>query len=125
MFEDALPALALCGRLLLGGALLFAGIGYITNRSLLTDIMTARGVPQAGLVPWAGIVVQIVCGALLVSGLWTALAAAGLIGFVIIATVLFDNFWDHQGAKRVARINGFVANVALTSGFILAIAVSA
>lgn len=73
MFEDALPALAVAGRLLLGGAFIFAGIRNIANRPLLTSIMTARGVPQAGLLLWAGIILQIVGGALLVSGLWTAL----------------------------------------------------
>ncbi len=125
MFEDALPALAVAGRLLLGGAFIFAGIRNIANRPLLTSIMTARGVPQAGLLLWAGIILQIVGGALLVSGLWTALAAAGLIGFLIVATLMFHNFWDHQGAERAARINGVVANIALTGGFILAMAASA
>jgi len=122
MFEDALPALAFAGRLLLGGAFVFAGIRNILNRPLLTNIMTARGVPQAGLLLWAGIVVQIVAGALFVAGLWTALAAAALIGFLIVATLMFHNFWDHQGAERAARINGVVANIALTGGFILSMA---
>jgi putative oxidoreductase len=38
---------------------------------------------------------------------------------------MFHNFWDHQGAERAARINGVVANIALTGGFILAMAASA
>jgi len=125
MFEDALPAFAFAGRLLLGGAFVFAGIRNILNRPLLTNIMTARGVPQAALLLWAGIVVQIVAGALFVAGLWTALAAAALIGFLIVATLMFHNFWDHQGAERAARINGVVANIALTGGFILSMALPA
>ena len=52
------------------------------------------------------------------AGIWTALAAAGLILFLIVATIMFDNFWDHQGPERAARINGFIANVALTGGFL-------
>jgi putative oxidoreductase len=122
MFEEMLPMLVFTGRVLLGGAFIFAGIRNLTNRPLLTSIMTARGVPQAGLLLWAGIALQIAAGALLISGFWTALAAAGLIAFLIAATVMFNNFWDHQGAERAARINGVVANVALAGGFILAMA---
>ncbi|TIW47924.1 MAG: DoxX family protein, partial [Mesorhizobium sp.] len=49
---------------------------------------------------------------------WIALAAAWLILFLVVATVMFDNFWDHQGPERAARINGFVANIALSGGFL-------
>lgn len=125
MFEEAFPALAFTGRLLLGGAFIFAGVRNIMNRPVLTGIMTARGVPLAGLLLWGGIALQIVGGGLLISGLWPALAAAGLIGFLIVATVMFHNFWDYQGAERAARINGVVANVALAGGFMLAMAVGA
>ncbi|TIU66572.1 MAG: DoxX family protein, partial [Mesorhizobium sp.] len=41
-----------------------------------------------------------------------------LILFLVVATVMFDNFWDHQGPERAARINGFVANIALSGGFL-------
>lgn len=37
--------LVLLGRLLLGGAFVFAGLRNIANRATLTGLMTARGVP--------------------------------------------------------------------------------
>jgi putative oxidoreductase len=80
--------------------------------------MAARGVPQARLTLWLGIVLQIVAGGLVVSGIWTALAAACLILFLLVATPMFHNFWDHRGLERAARINGLVGNVALTGGFL-------
>ncbi|TJW83197.1 MAG: DoxX family protein, partial [Mesorhizobium sp.] len=83
-----------------------------------TQMMTARGVPQARLMLWLGIVLQIVSGALVISGVWTAAAALCLVLFLVIATPMFHNFWDHQGPERAARINGFVGNVALTGGFL-------
>ncbi|OWK19907.1 DoxX family protein [Mesorhizobium amorphae] len=105
-------------RLLLGGAFIFAGLRNIVNATFLTQLITDRGVPQAGLALWVGIALQVVAGGLVVVGIWTAPAAAGLILFLVVATIMFDNFWDHQGPERAARINGFVANVALTGGFL-------
>ncbi|MER8438880.1 DoxX family protein [Mesorhizobium sp. M1312] len=105
-------------RLLLGGAFVFAGLRNIQNATFLTQLMTTRGVPQARLMLWLGIVLQIVAGVLVIAGIWTALAAACLILFLLVATPMFHNFWDHQGQERAARINGFVGNVALTGGFL-------
>ncbi|RWK49579.1 DoxX family protein [Mesorhizobium sp.] len=108
----------LAARLLLGGAFVFAGLRNVQNATFLTQMMTARGVPQARLMLWLGIVLQIVSGALVISGVWTAAAALCLVLFLVIATPMFHNFWDHQGPERAARINGFVGNVALTGGFL-------
>ncbi|TIU30089.1 MAG: DoxX family protein [Mesorhizobium sp.] len=105
-------------RLLLGGAFVFAGLRNIQNRAFLTQLMASRGVPLAWLALWVGMIVQIVAGALMLTGLWIAVAAAALILFLIVATLMFDNFWDHQGQERAARVNGFIANVALTGGFL-------
>ncbi len=80
--------------------------------------------PQARLALWAGIVLQVIAGVLVMAGLWTALACAVLVLFLIVATPMFHNFWDHQGPDRAVRINGFVGNVALSGGFLTLIAQS-
>ena len=118
MFANFQNEILLAARLLLGGAFVFAGLRNIQNRAFLTQLMAARGVPQAQLALWLGIVLQVAAGALVIAGLWTAFAAAILILFLIVATPMFHNFWDHQGPDRAARINGFVGNVALTGGFL-------
>ncbi|MFD1986400.1 DoxX family protein [Mesorhizobium newzealandense] len=121
---DLPSTLLFLGRLLLGGGFVFAGLRNIQNAAFLTQLMAARGVPQARLALWAGIVLQIVAGALVIAGLWTAIAAAVLVVFLIAATPMFHNFWDHQGPDRASRINGFVGNVALSGGFLTLIAQS-
>ena len=118
MFASFESEILFAARLLLGGAFVFAGLRNIQNATFLTQLMTTRGVPQARLALWLGIILQIVAGALVIAGIWTALAAACLIVFLIAATPMFHNFWDHQGPERAARINGFVGNVALTGGFL-------
>ncbi|MER8394321.1 DoxX family protein [Mesorhizobium sp. M0045] len=122
MFSSFNNEILFAARLLLGGAFVFAGLRNIQNAALVSQLMTTRGVPQARLVLWLGIVLQIIAGALVIAGIWTALAAACLILFLIVATPMFHNFWDHQGPERASRINGFVGNVALTGGFLALIA---
>ncbi|MER8748534.1 DoxX family protein [Mesorhizobium sp. M1050] len=124
MPADLPSGLLFLGRLLLGGAFVFAGLRNIQNAALLTQLMAARGVPQARLALWLGIVLQVAAGVLVIAGLCTAIAAAVLLLFLIVATPMFHNFWDHQGPDRASRINGFVGNVALGGGFLTLIAQS-
>jgi putative oxidoreductase len=119
---DISAGIVFAGRLLLGGAFVFAGIRNVLNASLLTQLMSARGVPQARLMLWLGIALQVAAGTLLIAGIWTALAAAGLILFLLVATPMFHNVWDHQGPERAAKINGVVGNVALIGGFLVVVA---
>ncbi|RUW94475.1 DoxX family protein, partial [Mesorhizobium sp. M8A.F.Ca.ET.023.01.1.1] len=111
MLADLPSTLLFLGRLLAGGAFVFAGLRNIQNAAFLTGLMAARGVPQARLALWAGIVLQVIAGALVISGLWTVIACAALVLFLVVATPMFHNFWDHQGPDRASRINGFIGNV--------------
>ncbi|MDQ6433395.1 DoxX family protein [Mesorhizobium sp. LHD-90] len=115
-------ALIAVGRILLGGAFVFAGIRNIMNVSFLSGLMAARGVPLAKPALYAGIVLQILAGVLLAAGLWVPCAAAALIVFLIAATPMFHNFWDVQGPERAAKINGWIGNVALAGGLLIAAA---
>ncbi|TPK47820.1 DoxX family protein [Mesorhizobium sp. B2-5-4] len=121
---DLPSTLLFLGRLLLGGAFVFAGLRNIQNAAFLTGLMAARGVPKTRLALWAGIVLQIIAGVLVIASLWTAIACTVLVMFLVVATSMFHNFWDHQGPDRAARINGVVGNVALSGGFLTLIAQS-
>ncbi|MER9891557.1 DoxX family protein [Mesorhizobium sp. M0119] len=124
MFSNFDSEILVAARLLLGGAFVFAGLRNIQNAAFVTQLMTTRGLPQARLVLWLGIVLQIIAGVLVIAGIWTAAAALCLVLFLVVATPMFHNFWDHQGPERASRINGFVGNVALTGGFLALIAQS-
>ncbi|TKB44294.1 MAG: DoxX family protein [Mesorhizobium sp.] len=124
MFSNFDSEILVAARLLLGGAFVFAGLRNIQNAAFVTQLMTTRGVPQARLVLWLGTVLQIIAGVLVIAGISTAAAALCLVLFLVVATPMFQNFWDHQGPERASRINGFVGNVALTGGFLALIAQS-
>ncbi|PSJ64833.1 DoxX family protein [Kumtagia ephedrae] len=120
MESDMTTALVVIGRILLGGAFVFAGIRNVMNASLVGGLMEARGVPMAGTALYAGIVLQIVAGVLFAAGILVPYAAAALIVFLIAATPMFHNFWDVAGPDRAAKINGWVSNVALAGGLLIA-----
>lgn len=122
MFSDFASLIQFAGRLLIGGAFVFAGLRNIQNRALLTGLMTARGVPQAGTALWLGIVLQVAAGALMIAGVRTGYATLGLIAFLIVATPIFHNFWNYQGTERGAKINGVVGNIALLGGLLVLLA---
>ncbi len=122
MSAEFASTLFFIGRLTLGGAFIFAGLRNLTNVAALTGLMGGRGVPFPKLALYAGIVWQVVCGVVLITGPWIACAALGLIGFLVVATPIFHNFWDHQGIDRGNRINGWVSNVALVGAFLAVIA---
>lgn len=122
MFEAVPAFIPVLGRLLLGGAFVFAGLRNLGSMPFLTDALRARGVPLASLVLMTGIAIQCVAGLLLILGLYSAFAALALIAFLIVATLIFHNFWDYQGEERVAHLNGVITNTALAGSFLLALA---
>lgn len=122
MFSALNSPLIFAGHVLIGGVFVFAGLRNIANRGPLTGLLAARGAPFPALLLTAGIVLQIAAGVLLMAGVRTEAAALGLLAFLAVATVLFHNFWDHQGLERANRINGLASNVALAGAFLLVLA---
>jgi putative oxidoreductase len=118
IFLAGAESAAIAGRLLLGGAFAFAGLRNIINRTLLTNLIGARGVPLPAVTLWLGITLQTIAGAMIVCGIQPSLAALMLLAFLVAATPMFNNFWDHQGLDRANRINGFVANIAIAGGLL-------
>lgn len=122
MFEFNAPLLLVAGRILLGGAFLLAGLRNLGNIPFLSGVIAGRGVPLARLALIAGIALQSVAGALLIVGFWTDFALLGLVAFLVLATLLFHNFWDYEGVDRVNKINGVVSNAALTGAIFIILA---
>ncbi|MFN7089793.1 MAG: DoxX family protein [Allorhizobium sp.] len=112
--------LNIIGRLLLGGAFVYAGFRNPQNTRALGALMTARGIPFAQCALVAGIAAQVGAGSMFAVGYYTQLSAAALAVFVFFATATFHNFWDYAPSpERAARINGCISNVALLGAFLL------
>jgi putative oxidoreductase len=115
----------IAGRFLLGGLYVAGGIRHFFIMSDLTEMIRARGVPYPKFVLIAGSVFQLACGLLLVFGIETRLAAAGLIIFTVAASLMLLNFWSLQpGPEREGLMNAFMTNIALIGGLLIAAAYS-
>jgi putative oxidoreductase len=119
---DEVAVLLVLGRLLLGGLFLFAGIRHFWLLDPLTGLLASRGVPAPRLALIAGSVWEGVFGALLVLGIAVPLAALALVGFTIVATALFLNFWSMEGQQREIALNGALTNVGVVGGLLIAAA---
>ncbi len=124
MPTDLPSFLMLLGRLLIGGAFLHAAYGNLRHFDKAAGYMAGRGVPLPRLVMGAGLVVHAVSSLMVIFGLWTALGAAGLIVFVVLATLLYHNFWAFKGPDRFHKRNAFSSNVIVTGGLLVLLAAS-
>jgi putative oxidoreductase len=114
--------LLMVGRLLLGGVFVLGGVHHFFILPGLTAAMQARGVPAARWVLIIGSGFQIAAGLALMLGFHAGWAALGLVLFTVIATVIFLNYWDLEGAAREPARQGFQANVAIIGGLLIAAA---
>ncbi len=114
--NDALlgPAL-LVARVFMATVFLTFGIGKIIHNTRMQEYMEAHGVTSS-LLPLA-IVVQLVCGTLIVLGYQTRFAALMLSGFCIIATSLFHTQFNVTG-----ELSHFTKDFAIAGGFLFMIA---
>ena len=76
------------GRVLMGLLFLVAGLGMLMAPAASAAYFTSLGVPMAGILVWVVIAVKIVAGGAIVIGKRTTEAAAALIIFTLIATLL-------------------------------------
>ena len=110
------------GRLLMGAHFAAAGIHHFGAVEPLTATMAARGVPAAKAVLLTGSVFQTVCGVALIVGFYPQWAALGLVLFTIVASLVFLDFWNKQGAERAGAIGTWKTNLALIGGLLIAAA---
>lgn len=108
------------GLMLLGGVFVWAGAGHFFVFRQVAASMAARGLPASGPLLAAGSLLQISAGALLAFGIATPWAAAALAAFTVVATLMMLDFWRHEGSEREALRNGFLINIAVLGGLIVA-----
>jgi putative oxidoreductase len=114
--------LANVGRIMVGSLFVIGGLRHFFILPIITEMLRQRGVPWPRLVLLIGTVFEISAGALLVIGLLVLPAALGLILFTLAASVIAMNFWSLEGDARTAAINGWLTNVAVSGGLLLAAA---
>ena len=109
-------AALLVGRACLAAIFLWSGVGKIGGDP---QALQVNDVPM--LAALVGIVLEAGGAALVMLGLLTRPAAAGLILFTIAATLIAHDFWALEGPERSMQQIQFMKNLGLIGGFLLLI----
>jgi putative oxidoreductase len=114
--------LLLAGRILLGSIFVVSGYGKLFGLTAFAASLEQRGVPAASTIAVIGACVELFGGLAVVLGVEVRCAAALMIAFVIVATLISHRFWELQDAARRAQATQFSKNVAIIGGFVLLLA---
>ena len=112
-------AVPLVGRVLLALIFLLAGINKIPGFEGTSQYMAAKGVPMVPVLLALAIIIEIGGAALIIAGYRTRLAALALIGFTIIITPIFHNFWAMQGLEAANNQIHLLKNLAVIGGLFM------
>ena len=108
------------GYLLLGGLFVWGGLDHFLRFGTVKAMLVERGWPAPGVLLAIASVFQIVAGLGLILGILRPLAALGLACFTIAATLLLLDFWRFEGPQREGMRSGFIVNLAVLGGLLLA-----
>lgn len=111
--------LPLLGRVLVGVFFVFFGFWNIMHWQPTLNAMRQKSIPLASLLLAAGIVLQTLCGLMLIVGIYAKLAALLLIPFTVIAVFMFHAFWTFTGEARRLNIAIFVTHLTCTTGALI------
>jgi putative oxidoreductase len=112
----------LLARLGLAALYIQSGFGKIFGIPELSRALAGLGFPLPPLTAVLAILVELGCGLAVLLGLRTRLAALALIGFTLLASVLFHDFWTLGPPERQTQNIQFMKNMGLVGGFLALIA---
>ena len=108
------------GLALIGAFFVWGGLNHFRVFREVRTMLADRGWPLPGSILTLASLWEAGAGAVLASGFYTPWAAGALIAFVALASVLLLDFWNQEGEARTAALSGFMVNLALIGGLVLA-----
>jgi putative oxidoreductase len=113
----------LLARLGLAAIYIQSGFGKTFGIPELSRTLAGLGFPLPPLFAVLAMLVELGCGLAVLLGFRTRLAALALIGFTLLASVLFHDFWTFGPPERQTQTIQFMKNMGLVGGFLALIAV--
>lgn len=115
----------LIGRILFGGVIAFTGVNHFLQTDQMTGYAEHKGLPA----PKAGVLgsgaVLILGGLSIAAGIFPALGGLAVAVFLIIAALMFHDFWAVPEDQQQTEMTQFLKNVALAGGALIIAAVGA
>lgn len=102
---------------------ILSAINGLKNWQNTVAMMQAKGMPQADLLLKLTTILKFVAGTMLITHFHADLAAAGLLIFTVLATLIFNNFWKEAGMQRQMLYFGFLSNLSIIGGLALVLAI--
>jgi putative oxidoreductase len=112
-------ALTVVGRILLALIFVLSAIGKLKAWAGTAGMMAAKGLPAPQLLLGLAIAFELLGGLSLMTGIRARIGALLLIVFLVLATVLFHNFWAYAGPEREMQMVHFLKNVSILGGLFL------
>ncbi len=102
---------------------LLSAISTTLNWENTVGMVKARGLPYANLVLFFATLLKYVASCMLIFQFYPNVAAFGLLGFTVLATIIFDNFWSETGMQRQMKYFAFLSNLSIIGGLLLVVAI--
>jgi len=103
----------LAARLFIVPLFLYSGIGKILAFEVTAGRLPGGAGGFGSFLAAGAIVIELGCSVALILGIWSRYAALILIGFTILATLMFHNFWASPAAQVTAQTINFLKNLGL------------
>ena len=108
--------IGLLARLLFGGVMGFTGVNHFLNTDEMAGYAEAKGLPLPRLGVVGSGVVLVGGGIGIATGVAPVLSAGALATFLVVAAVVFHDFWAVPGDQRQDELTSFLKNIALAGG---------
>jgi putative oxidoreductase len=116
--------LFLVGRIIFGGFFAYNGINHFVNFGPMVQAVVAKGVPLPEVAVLLTGVLLVVGGLSVLFGLMPEIGLACIGLFLVGATPVMHNFWDHADpAQRLNDMGHFAKNMALFGASLMMLAV--
>ena len=119
-------AIVLIGRILFGGFFLMSGINHFTKLEAMTGYAKYKKLPAAKLGVLISGLMLVIGGLYIILGYYADLGALLLAIFLVLAAVIFHNFWKETDATaKQNEMLAFMKDMALAGGALVIFAMVA
>ena len=107
------------GRALLGALFFVSAVTKVMGFAYVSGWIASAGLPFPDLVLVATIAIELIGGAMLITGFRAKWAALGLAIFLVPVTLVFHAFWSADAATFNDQLTAFLKNAAIFGGMLL------
>ena len=118
-----MDVIILIGRILFGGFFLMSGINHFTKLEAMTGYAKYKKLPAAKLGVLLSGLMLVLGGIYIILGFYADLGALLLAIFLVLAAVIFHNFWAETDATaKQNEMLAFMKDIALAGGALIVFA---